>query len=95
MKKLLIFLLTTTIASAIYIQSKNLPMNTIQENTECEACHQGVLKSSKQGVIFEFTPKGIEPVFDAPFLKCNHCAVLVQPKKFENGYFNIPEPKGE
>jgi len=62
-------------------------------NAECQSCQRGHLEDSNQGVIFELSEKGIEPVFDAHFLKCDHCQILLQTKEFKNGYFSIPAPK--
>jgi hypothetical protein len=95
MKKLAItiILIMTSVAGYIYADAnKPIKMKTT-EGSECENCHMGHYMKSNQGVIFELSERGIEPVFDAEFLKCDHCQILLQTKEFKNGYFSIPAPK--
>lgn len=96
MKKLAITILIciTSVAGYIFAESTKT-MNKLYPslNAECRACERGSLKETNQGVIFEFSEKGLEPVFDAKFLKCDHCQTLSQTREFKNGYFSIPVPK--
>lgn len=64
----------------------------IKINSKCDTCKQGHLQKSNHGVIFELSQKGLEPRFDAVFLKCDHCQTLT-PTKDYNAYFSIPAPK--
>jgi len=99
MKKiaLAIIIVITSIAGYIFAESTSTSktMNSLYPslNAECRACERGQLKETNQGVIFEFSEKGLEPVFDAKFLKCDHCQTLSQTREFKNGYFSIPAPK--
>ena len=81
-----LFLLTFT-----YIQADDTRYPSV--NAKCKLCQHGFLEESNQGVIFEFTDQGLQPVFDAKFFKCNHCQSLTQQREFKNGYFSIPMPK--
>jgi hypothetical protein len=65
---------------------------TNKNNLKCDVCQHGHLEKSNQGVIFEFSEKGLEPRFDALFLKCDHCQSLIPTKNY-NAYFSIPAPK--
>jgi hypothetical protein len=98
MKKIILSLLiATSIVGYLYADSTKTTnkMNKTYPytNAECQSCQRGHLQDSNQGVVFELSEKGIEPVFDAPFLKCDHCQILLQGKEFKNGYFSIPAPK--
>jgi hypothetical protein len=89
-----IIIVITSIAGYIFAESTPKTMNSPYPslNTSCRACERGYLKETNQGVIFEFSEKGLEPVFDAKFLKCDHCQTLSQTREFKNGYFSIPAP---
>lgn len=84
MKK--IFLITAALITSVTIY-----MNA-ESPTKCEVCNQGNLKKTTQRAIFEISKNGLQPKFDAVFLKCDHCQSLVSTKDY-NGYFSIPAPK--
>lgn len=88
MKKLILII-------AVIITSVSLYMNAETSNKvngKCEVCQQGYLQKTKTNAIFEVTDKGLEPRFDAGFLKCDHCQSFTPTKEY-NGYFTIPSPK--
>ena len=77
--------------AAALITSVTIYMNA-ESPLKCEICNQGILKKANQRAIFEISDKGLQPKFDAVFLKCDHCQSLV-PTRDYNGYFSIPAPK--
>ena len=89
MKKILFSILAIATSVTIYMNAETI---TNKITLKCEVCEQGHLQKSNQGVIFEFSEKGLEPRFDAVFLKCDHCQSLT-PTKDYNAYFSIPAPK--
>ena len=89
MKKIIILFIALATSVSIYMNAETI---NIKNNLKCEVCNQGHLQKSNQGVIFEFSPHGLEPRFDAVFLKCDHCKSFTSTKEY-NGYFSIPAPK--
>lgn len=89
MKKIIILILLIATSISLYM---NAETSNIKINSKCNTCEHGHLQKSNQGVIFEFSEKGLEPRFDALFLKCDHCQAMF-PTKDYNAYFSIPAPK--
>ena len=89
MKKLIILILAIATSVTICMNADTI---TNKITLKCKVCEQGHLEKSTQGVIFEFSEKGLEPKFDAVFLKCDHCQSLMPTKNY-NAYFSIPAPK--
>ncbi len=85
MKKLILIVATIITSISLY-------MNAETSNKKCEVCQQGYLQKTKTNAIFEFTQNGLEPRFDAGFLKCDHCQSFTPTKEY-NAYFSIPSPK--
>jgi hypothetical protein len=77
--------------AAALITSVTIYMNA-ESPLKCEVCNNGTLKKANQRAIFEISEKGLQPKFDAVFLKCDHCQSLTPTKEY-NGYFSIPSPK--